>query len=127
MLLGGHGAKKAGILSRIADQYSRHMGLEQGVQPCRAGPFFKGHIQTATQAADKLENRFRFRFEDSLHDQLPVRISNRHRTSIPIYLASFMRVLLVGDDANDQTYTKKGRPFTNILTFDSTSVIQLFI
>ena len=64
------------ILSRVADQYLRDMGLEQGVQPRRAGTFFKGHMQTATQAADKLENRFRFRFEDSLHDQLPVRIPN---------------------------------------------------
>jgi hypothetical protein len=52
--------------------------LEQGVQPGRAGAFFKGHMQTATQAADKLENGFRFRFEDSLHDQLPVRIPKRH-------------------------------------------------
>jgi hypothetical protein len=38
-----------------------------------------------------------------------------NRTSIPIYLASFMRVLLVvGVDANDQTYFKRA-PFYNAL------------
>src|SRR5438445_30798 len=69
---------RSAILSRIADQYLRDTGLEQGVQPRRAGTFFEGHMQTATQTADKLENRFRFRFEDRLHDQLPFRIPYGH-------------------------------------------------
>jgi len=31
------------------------------------------------------------------------------------YLASFMRVLLVGDDPNDQNLHQKGAPFYNVL------------
>ena len=44
------------IPARIADQHSRDMGLEQVVQPGRTGPFFEGHIQTAAQTVDKLQN-----------------------------------------------------------------------
>jgi hypothetical protein len=45
--------------------------LEQIVQPCGPGSFFKGHVQTAAQAANKLENRLGFRFEDGFHHQIP--------------------------------------------------------
>jgi hypothetical protein len=32
------------------------MGLEQGVQPGRAGTFFESHMQAAAQTANKLQN-----------------------------------------------------------------------
>jgi hypothetical protein len=54
------------------------VGLEQIVQPGRAGSFFKGHVQTAPQATNKLENRFRFRLQDGLHQQLASGIQNGH-------------------------------------------------
>jgi hypothetical protein len=38
-----------GILPRVTDQDLRDLGLEQGVQPGRAGAFFEGHMQAATQ------------------------------------------------------------------------------
>src|SRR6266436_1566805 len=46
--------------TKVADQHSRDMGLEQVVQPGRAGPFFKGHMQAAAQTVDKLQNRCGF-------------------------------------------------------------------
>jgi len=49
-----------GILARIAGQHSGDVRLEQVVQPGSPGSFFKGHVQTAAQAANKLEDRLAF-------------------------------------------------------------------
>jgi hypothetical protein len=54
-----------GVLARITDQHLRDVGFEQIVQPSGAGSFFQGHVHTTVQAANKLENRFGFRFEDT--------------------------------------------------------------
>jgi hypothetical protein len=48
-----------GVLARVTDQYFRDVGLEHIVQPGGANAFFQGQVQTAAQASDKLENRFR--------------------------------------------------------------------
>src|SRR5260370_32759444 len=66
-----------GLLPRITDQHLRDVRLEQVVQPGRAGAFFEGHMQAATQAVDKLQNGSRFRLEDGLHHQLAGGILNR--------------------------------------------------
>ena len=67
------------IPARIADQHLRDVGLEQVVQPGRAGAFFEGHMQTAAQTVDKLQKGCRFRFEDGLHHQLAGGIHNCRR------------------------------------------------
>jgi hypothetical protein len=71
--------------------------------------FFESDMQAATQTVNKLQHGFRFRFQDSLQDQLAVRIPNRRgdRCIQPNVL------LLVGDDPNDQTLHQKGAPFYN--------------
>jgi len=55
------------------------VGLEQGVQPGRAGSFFEGHLQAPAQTMDKLQKGFRFRFENGFHHQLAGGIQNRRR------------------------------------------------
>jgi len=52
------------------------VGLEQGVQPGRAGSFFEGHLQAPAQTMDKLQKGFRFRFENGFHHQLAGAIQN---------------------------------------------------
>src|ERR1700739_1561482 len=74
-------------------------------------------MQATTETMQKLEYHLGLGLENGLHHQL----AGKSRTAIeivawctssPIYLASFMRALLVvGHDANDQTYFKNGRPF----------------
>jgi hypothetical protein len=49
------------------------------MQPGGASSFFTGHVQTAAQAADKLQNRFGFHFEDSFHHQIAGSIPNGRR------------------------------------------------
>jgi hypothetical protein len=49
------------------------------MQPGRAGSFFKGHLQTAPQPANKLEDGGRFRFQNGLHHQLAGGIQNGSR------------------------------------------------
>ncbi len=68
-----------GVLARITHQHLRDVGLEQIVQPGRASPFFQGHVQTAAQTVNKLEDGARFRFQDSFHHQLTGRVQNRRR------------------------------------------------
>jgi hypothetical protein len=46
------------------------------------GSFFAGHMPTAAQAVDKLENRFGLCFENGLHHQLAGRIQNGHRLGV---------------------------------------------
>jgi len=65
-----------GIFPWIAHHELRDVGLQQIVQPGGAGFFFKGHVQTAPQATNKLENGLRFRFQDGFHDQLAGGIQN---------------------------------------------------
>jgi TolB-like protein len=67
------------IAARIAHHHLRDARLQQVVQPGGPGSFFKGHVQTAAQATNKLQNRFGFRFQDRFHHQLAGRIQNRHR------------------------------------------------
>jgi hypothetical protein len=43
----------------------------------RSFRYAPGNVFNATQTVNELQNGFRFRFEDSLQDQLPVRIPNR--------------------------------------------------
>src|SRR6266851_5161381 len=95
------------LLPRITDQHLRDVRLEQVVQPGRAGAFFEGHMQAATQAVDNLQKGSRFRLEDGLHHQLAGGIQNRCGDRClmniqPIYLALF------------KTYSK-GAPFYNAL------------
>ena len=54
------------------------MGLEQGVQPGRAGAFFEGYVQGA-QTVNKLQYGFRFCFKDGFHHQLAIGIQDRGR------------------------------------------------
>jgi hypothetical protein len=46
------------------------VGLEKFSQPGGGSSFYQGHVQTAAQAANKLQNRFGFGFEDSFHHPL---------------------------------------------------------
>jgi hypothetical protein len=54
--------------SRSEPFRSSDVRLEQIAQPGGPGSFFKCHVQTAEQAANKLENRLGFRFELPSHD-----------------------------------------------------------
>jgi hypothetical protein len=63
----------------VTHQHLRDMGLEQVVQPGRAGSFFEGEMRAAAQPVNKLEDGCRFGFEDGLHHQLAGGIQNRSR------------------------------------------------
>jgi hypothetical protein len=69
------------ILSWITHEHFRDVGLQQIVQPGRAGALFKGDLQVSAQPVDKLQNRAGFRFDDGFHHQLPGRIHHRDRNA----------------------------------------------
>ena len=58
------------FLRELQTNASVTWGLRKIMQPGGASSFFKGHVQTAAQAVNKLQNRFGFRFEDRLHHQI---------------------------------------------------------
>jgi len=60
------------FLPRITDQNASDVGLEQGVQPGRAGSLFEGHLQDPAQTVDTLQKGFRFRSRMASIINLPV-------------------------------------------------------
>jgi hypothetical protein len=102
---------------KITLQHLRDIGLEQIVQPRRPGSFFPGHVQTAAQAMNKLENRFGFCFQDRFHHQVASRIQNRRRArclwNIQPHLLSIIHegVPSCRRCCERPKPTSKGRPF----------------
>ena len=90
------------------------------MQPGRARAFFESHIQAAAQTVDQLQNRFRFRFDNRLHDQLAARIQNGHGDRCLVHIEPNILSVAhegapfgVGSDAI-KTYSK-GAPSYNAL------------
>src|SRR5258707_15048814 len=67
------------ILTWITHQHFRDLRLQQVIQPGRPGSFFEGDMQISTQTVDELQNRARFRLDDTFHHGLPSSAYHRNR------------------------------------------------
>src|ERR1700758_3722498 len=106
------------IAARIADYESRDAGLQQVVQPGGPGSFFESDMHVSMQPFHKLQDRARFRLDDSFHHNLAGSIPDRHRNAFLVHVhadifsaASHKRVFLSGwFVASTQTLLQKGHP-----------------
>ena len=79
-------AVSRGILSRIAHQHFRDVGLQQVIQPGRPSPFLKCDAQIPAQPVDELQNRARFGLDDTLHHDLANRVPHGDRNAFLVYV-----------------------------------------
>src|SRR5207244_8189595 len=73
--------RQQGALPRVAHHNFGHMRLQQVIQPCGPSSFLKRDMQISAQPLDKLQNGYRLRFDDGLHDYLASR-SEEHTSEL---------------------------------------------
>src|SRR6266699_2464488 len=106
--------RQQGALPRVAHHNFGHMRLQQVIQPCGPSSFLKRDMQISAQPLDKLQNGYRLRFDDGLHDTLPAEfitaiVIASLCTSMPTnFVLSIIRCSFLLE-ANAQNLPQKGR------------------
>jgi len=75
-----------GALPQVAHHNLGHMRLQQVIQPRGPSSFFKRDKHVCAQPLDKLQNGYRLRFYDGLHDYLASGIHHRDRDRVFVHV-----------------------------------------